>query len=307
MKIGFIKLGLKTYFNKCGSGQGSNHELVTIFELFKKNGHNCFMISGSDKYEKYEDVNSLDYIFMFNGPSTLYLGKRTVMLANYFQPYVDLINNTKTPYIYFLTDNRKEYKISINSNFKRKPNLILSQEKENYGHLEKIILIGQKKKENKKDIKFAMLLNDTKPKRTKDALKFIEWMEEGEIRGIWKKKESKWLKEPIEEDNVNDYLSKVKYTVNITTDYWWINQKYYEYILNDVICFHYLTDGSGLAMKTNDFRQVMDEIELEEKIDKLEANENLYNEVLNKQREEIKDSYLDGSFIYNFINDKLKK
>jgi len=276
MKIGFIKLGLKTYFEKCGTGQGSNHELVTLFNLFKQNGHECVMISVSDKYEKY--TGKVDYIFIINGPSTIYKKDSSCMFRNYFAPFVDLINNTT----------------------------IFTQKKENYGHLEKIILIGNKTTKQEKDIKLGILLNNTNKKRSSKVLDLLDWLEYGEIRGNWKKETNKYLKESIPEDKVNEYLSRVKYTINITVNNKWVNQKYYEYLLNDVICFQFNSDIDNLCMEKDDFRRIKDEIELDEKIELLEKDEELYNKILIKQREEILESYSDGSFLYNFIFSKLK-
>lgn len=304
MKIGFAKLGLKTYFDKNGSGQGSNHELVSIFNKFKEKGHQCFMLTVSDKYDKYEK-NDLDFIFLFNGPlPTLESGRKLMMFKNYSFPIIDFINSNNIPYIYFWTDMR--YDITKN-NLIRQPNIILSQEKKNYGHLEKIILIGKNKKEiYNKDIKFGILMNSTSLKRDKSIMKFLNWLEFGEIRGNWKNKDNKYLKEPLKENEVCNYLSKVKYTINITTNSNWINQKYYEYILNNVICFQYNSDLDNLVMDKNDFRVIKDEIDLDEKIDLLEKDKNLYNKIIKKQQDELKDEYFNGEFIYNFIINRIK-
>ena len=303
MKIGFAKLGLKTYFNKNGSGQGSNHELVSIFNKFKEKGHECFMLTVSDKYDKYVK-NDLDFIFLFNGPlPTLESGRKLMMFKNYSFPIIDFINSNNIPYIYFWTDIRYDIR---DNNLIRQPNIILSQEKEYYGHLEKIILIGKIKKEiYYKDIKFGVLMNSTSPKRDKSIMKFLNWLEFGEIRGNWKNKYNKYLKEPLKENEVCDYLSKVKYTINITTNQNWINQKYYEYILNNVICFQYNSDLDNLVMDKNDFRVIKDEIDLDEKIDLLEKDENLYNKIIKKQQDELKEEYFNGEFIYNFIINKI--
>jgi hypothetical protein len=304
MRIGFVKLGLKTYFNKNGTGQGSNHELVSIFNLFKEKGHDCFMLSFNDKYEEYKEVDKLDFIFVFNGflPNTLETNMNMLK-----QPIemIKLINSCDTPYAYFWTDMR--YNIRENKII-RQPDLILSQEKEYYGHLEKIILIGKNKNDIKeKDIKFGVLMNSTSNKRDKEILNFLSWLEFGEIRGDWKKKENKFFKEPVKEDEINDYLSKVKYTLNITTNSDWINQKYYEYILNNVICFQYKSDLNNLVMEENDYRRVKDEIDLDEKIEQLEKAKDLYNEILEKQKNELKEEYFNGEFIYQFIINKINK
>lgn len=309
MKIGFIKIGLKTYFNGHGkSCQGSNHELTTLFELFEKNGHECHMVSASDKYEKYTDIENLDWLFVFNGPCTRY-NPTSIMQKSSFVPFLEIINNTKIPYIYFHTDARIDYDIIENKNFKRKPDIILSQEKENYGHLEKIILYNKELKEHKKDITVGVVMNDTDKKRSREMLKWLNWLDvsniKAEIKGKWKV-ENELNTGVLEEDKVNDYLSRVKYTLNLTVNPLWVNQKYYEYVLNDVICFQYRSDLDNLIMPENDYRRVIDEIEFDEKIQELEDNPELYEKVLQKQKDEIKKEYLDGSFIYEFVLKKME-
>lgn len=307
MKIGFFKLGLKTYFEQDKSKtEGFNHELTDIFDIFQKKGHECVMLSVSDKYKKYEGTD-LDFIFLFNGPTpTTESGRKMMMFKNYSFPIIDFINSNNIPYVYFWTDAR--YDIRINPLFKRYPNLILSQEKENYGHLEKLILYGKSKQELKeKDIKFGILMNETDKKRSQEVLKALSWLDYGELRGNWKT-QSKFLKEPIQEKEVSNYLGRVKYSYNLAVNQNWVSQKYYEMILNNVICFYKNYDEKGLIIPRNiDIRRIKDEIDLEEKINFLEVQPTLYKSIIERQQEELKEEYFNGEFIYQFIINKISK
>ena len=301
MKIGFIKLGLKTYFKKNGSGQGSNHELVDIFNIFKNKGHECFMISGSDKYECYVDIKNLDYIFVFNGFLPTTLDAKINMMKQPTDMY-KILNGYDVPYIYFWTDVRYDIK---NIKVVRQPNIILSQEQENYGHLDKLILYKKKKKLlDKKTNKFGIVMNDTEPKRSKEVLKTLGWLGYGEIKGKWKNK-NKWLTGELKEEEVNDYLASTKYSYNLATNHEWVSQKFWEMLLNNVICFYKNYDKNNLIIPKNDYRLVRDEIDVEEKIEELDKNVNLYLDFIKKQQNDLKEEYFNGNFIYNLIIKKL--
>lgn len=304
MRIGFAKLGLKTYFNESKSKcEGYNHELLDVFDMFEKRGHECVMLSVSDKHEIYRGTD-LDCIFLFNGPlPKLESGRKYMLFKNYAFPIIDYINSNNIPYVYFWTD----YRYDIRENkLIRKPSIILSQEKENYGHLEKLILYGKSKQELvEKDIKLGILMNETEPKRSKEVLKALNWLEYGEIRGKWKNS-NKFLKESINENELNNYLSRVKYSYNLATNKKWVSQKYWEMILNNVVCFYKDYDEDKLCLSEHiDGLRVIDAIDLGEKIDKLENNEEEYKATIELQQNLLEEQYFNGDFMYRFILDKL--
>jgi len=304
MKIGFAKMGLKTYFNENKSKtEGFNHELCDIFDIFEKRGHECVMLTTSDKYKKYEGAD-LDYIFLFNGPiPTLESGRKYLMFKNYSFPIIDFINSNEIPYVYFWTDPR--YDIRENKLLNRKPEIILSQEMANYGHLDKLILYKKERQQIKdKDIFLGILMNDTNPKRSREILKTLNWLEYGEIIGNWKKP-NKFCKNAINENKVNDYLSRVKYSYNLATNQNWVSQKYWEMVLNNVICFYKNYDNNNLLLGNKDYRRVKDEIDLQEKIEN--KDEELYEQIIKHQQLELKDDYFNGEFLYQFIIKKLEE
>lgn len=306
MKIGFYKMGLKTYFEQDKSkSEGFNHELCDVFDIFKNKGHECVILSVSDKYPKYEG-SDLDYIFLFNGPTpTLESGRKYMMFKNYSFPIIDFVNSNEIPYVYFWTDPR--YDIRENELFKHQPQLILSQEKEYYGHLDKLILYGKERQQIKeKDILLGVLMNDTNKFRSNEVLKTLNWLEYGEIRGDWKIP-NKFLKSPLNEKEVGYYLSRVKYSYNSATNPNWVSQKYWEMVLNNVVCFYKNYDKDGLLILEQDFKRVKDEIDLQNKIEFIEKDLNVYNELINQQKTELKDEYFNGEFLYKFITKKLEE
>ena len=307
MRIGFIKFGLKTYFESNGSGQGSNHELVDIFDIFEKQGHQCFMISGSDKYEKFTDIESLDYLFVFNGPWTKYEGKGIIILEKYFKPYLEIINNTKIPYIYFWTDPDAKYDIRTNKLFNRQPSYILSQEKEFYGHLDKLVFYNKQPINQEKTVFLSTLMNNTNNKRSKLILKYYNFLELWyknllEIRGNWGKETNKYLKESIKENEVINYLSTCKYGLNINKNPKWVSQKFNEYLLAGTICFYKDYDEDCLVLPQDNFQRIRHENDLIDKIQYLEKNPEKYQELIKEyQTTLIKPEYITGQIVYKTI------
>jgi len=298
IKIGFIKFGLKTYFNSNGTSQGSNHELVDIFNIFKERDYNCKMISVSDiEYNKDEEV---DIYFVFNGPITKYNLEGTEIFRNYTKPMVDILNNSNKKWLYFWTDPRKEYDIRDNPNITNKNYIILSQEKQFYSHLEKIIMYNKKPIQKQKENKLCIIMNDTNPKRTKECLKLNNLNFDIEVYGKWKT-ENKNLKEKLEESEVIKKLSTSKYSWNMATNKKWVSQKYYEMLLSGTLCFFQHYDEDNLILDKDDFRRIEDWFDIDIKIDKLNKNPELYNSLIKKQNEELKEEYYNGDFIYNII------
>lgn len=313
MKIGFIKLGLKTYFNKpAPHGQGSNHELVDVFNIFKERGHECFMISNSDIGPAWGPKTDLDYIFVFNGPlcpgyeSKMNMFAGTIMALTFLKTH-------KIPWVYFWTDPRKDYDIRSHQIFKdNPPQIILSQEKEFYGHLDKLIMYHQKPLNAPKEIFLTALMNHTDPKRSKYLVNLMNhvslWYAASdgmEIRGNWKKETNKFLKDPIPENEVIDYLSKVKYAINIGKNPKWVSQKYWEMILAKTICFFINYDEDNLVMAHTDLGRVKDEQDLVNKIQMVEDNPYVQKRIYEIMDQIILPSYLNGDFMYDIINNKI--
>jgi hypothetical protein len=311
MKIGFIKFGLKTYFNKDGnSNQGSNHELVDVFRIFEERDHECIMLSNNDIDENWlENQNQdFDYIFVFNGLTTNNFSSKMNMFQGSIESmkFLDSISGN-IPWVYFWTDPR--YDLEKNVLFKKfPPSLILSQEPEHYGHLDKLILYKKEvPKLINKDIKFGILMNETgEIVRRKALFDVINWLKTEkipyEIKGKWSP-----IASPIAESEVQPYLNRVKYSFNVGKDKNWVSQKYWEMILSGVICFYNNYDDHALLLSTGSPLRVVDGIDVVNNVKKFEERDHLYSSGIILQESQIKTTYLDGSFIYGVIMEKLKE
>lgn len=302
MRIGFAKLGLKTYFNKDAGCQGYNHELLSIFKIFEDRGHECVMLTVNDKYELYKEYKKLDFIFVFNGPLSIKKREeqKMVMLLNYTHNVYDILNdNPDIPYIYFWTDPRYDItKIKV----VRQPNIILSQEKEYYGHLDKIILYGKQRR--KKQIKykmFSILMNKTKDARTKKMVDIYNQLSKTHPIGIIG--DFKELNgSPIEQTKIQDYLDTVEYCINVGKKSNWVSQKYWEMSLSNVICFQSNYDDDCLLMEKDDLRRINDWLDIEINLGQIEQKKDLF---LTQLQYELKDEYFSGDFIYSVIKEKI--
>lgn len=305
MKIGFIKFGLKTYFDKTGTGQGSNHELVDVFKIMEHYGHECRMMSNSDRPSFKSDP--VDMIFVFNGPlcpgyeSKLNMFQGTVESLKFLKQY-------KIPWVYFWTDPRKDYDIRNHEIYKdHKPFDILSQEKTFYGHLDKLVMYGQKLQDAPKSVFIGALMNHTDPKRSKrlvDLMNHLDlWYDKEvcEIRGDWKKETNRWLRTPIPENEVLQYLAKVKYAINIGKNPLWVSQKFWEMILAKTFCFYENYDSDNLVLPYNDVRRFNNEHGLTQVIQMLEITPKAYEISIEEQTKWILPEYLNGDFIYDII------
>jgi hypothetical protein len=309
MKIGFIKLGLKTYFEKSGTGQGSNHELVDVFNIFQNNGHECHMLSNSDKYSQMK-IGKYDWIFVFNGFAPTTWQTNMNMFKGSLDSLTYLKEHKNIPYAYFWTDPR--YDISKNPLFKEvPPTVILSQEPNHYAHLDKLILYHKDAPLIfAKDKFFTIMMNDTGEKeRKKSILNVTNWLQHEnykcDVYGNWPKNKELNARD-IPENEVSDYLSRYLYAFNAGKNPNWVSQKYWEMVLANVICFHTNYDISNLIMHPKDFKRVLDGIDVIDKIEQLQSNPELYEEIINAQKNELKSGYYTGEFIYQIIMEKIK-
>ena len=310
MRIGFIKFGLKTYFNKDGTGQGANHELVDVFHIMQNHGHECFMISNSDIDTAWHPRQDLDWVFVFNGLTPNTLDTKMNMFAGSVMAIQWLQTHKEIPWAYFWTDPR--YDLKKNPLFDSiPPKAILSQEPIYYAHLDKLILYEKDQPlPFKHDIFFSILMNNTGEKHRKKMVKdVINWLNQEklnyEIKGDWKK-DKDILGYPLEEKNVLPYLANVKYSFNVGKNPWWSSQKYWEMVISDVICFYWGYDEAGLVLEKDSWLRVRDGIDVIEKVKQLEEDPHFRTEVLMSQRKQLKAEYYTGEFIYQIIKEKCK-
>lgn len=310
MKIGIIKIGLliRDYgYHK----QGGDVEIINFIDIMSKE-HEVYIISSLDKKARFTKYNGedLDIIFVFNGPwstnnSSINIFKTSTL------PSLLFLNETKVPWVYIQSDNRKGYHPDTPQELTHKPIFtvgMLNQDYKKYWHFDKVNLYNFERKYGlEKDILFGVIMNDTDRKRTKKLEKVINWLK---VCDIQVEQRGKMGKDYIvlKENEVPEFLEKVKYTVNIAVEPLSTSQKIWEYMMAGVVCFLLDYDLQYNIVPKDHFIRVKDEYELAQKIDFLENNKEEYNKILEYQYS-LMEKYIDGSYLlkaYNYLMNKLK-
>jgi len=309
MNIGIIKFGLVIYdYGK--HYQGGDREIIGLYDILSKE-HNVFIISALDKKSQMKKYNGekLDIIFAFNGPWSKRNDQITI-LRNYTLPYIKFLNETTAPWVYIQSDNRKQYDSSYPSELLVQPAFnigMFTDSKKKYFDFDKVSIYNRPFNFNQeKEIQFGVIMNDTDIKRTKKLLNALKWMNicglKTDLKGKWN---NKYCSGVLSEEEVPEYLKKVKYTVNIAVEPLSTSQKIWEYIMNDVVCFCMDYDLQCNILPKDSYLRVKDEYELYNKIDELEKNKNKYNEILTLQRSMLEE-YKDGSYILDKYNNLIE-
>lgn len=313
--IGIIKFGAVINENSF-KNEGSNNEIINFIDIMSKE-HNVFIVSSLTKNSRFNKYNGekLDIIFAYNGiwsttNTTKFGGKTLNCFELYTYPSIEFINECQTPWVFFNSDVR--YKLSTPKELKRMPNYHIGLYEEGnmkYEHFDKIHCYKYKRNNGfEKNIEVGIIMNDTNRLRTDILKAFRTWCNSlsWNIKGKFK--------EPIKdntgfllENEVFDFLKNVKYTLLIASDYLSTTQKLWECIANDVICFLYRYDAQCNNINAGSFLRVKDEIEFEEKVKLLNNDDKLRNEILEHQRSQLKESYIDGSFILSHYTKLIEK
>lgn len=310
MNIGIIKMGLVIYdYGK--HPQGGDVEIINFIDILSKE-HSVYIISSLDKKARFNKYNGeeLDIIYVFNGPWTTDNSAITIF-RNYTLPNLLFLNETKVPWVYIQSDNRKTYHPSTPKELTHQPIFtvgMFNEDYKKYWHFDKVNLYGFERKYGiEKSILFGVVMNDTDPKRTKKLKRVVKWLEACKIPVTLRGKMGK-NSIVLKESEVPEFLEKVKYTVNIAVEPLSTSQKIWEYMMAGVICFCMDYDMQYNIIPEGHFLRVKDEYELEQKIQLLENNRDDYSRVLEYQYDLMK-AYTDGSYflkIYNYLMKRLR-
>lgn len=318
MNIGIIKFGGVINENKF-KVEGGNKELTNFIDIMSKE-HNVYIISKLDKKSKYKPYNGekINIIFAYNGQwsrhNTSKFGHKTLMMfENYTYPSIEFLNKNKDiPWVFMNSDIK--YKIETPTELEHLPEYhigLYNNGNIKYEHFDKIHCYGyQKNWDNIDKEGVGIIMNDTHNHRTKKLMSFISWCKHYNINFDVKGKYKKIFEEntgQLKEDGIFDYLKTKKYGLIIASDKQSTTQKIWEYIANDVIVFLYDYDTQYNNVSEDSFLRVIDEIDFESKIELLEKSEDKYKEVLEMQREMLKDSYISGEFILEHYNNLIEK
>ncbi len=121
------------------------------------------------------------------------------------------------------------------------------------------------------------------------------------IYGIWKQdwhNKYSQFKGPIKVTQINDFISKSKYTLLGVTATGWITAKFWESILNGVIPFMFDYDTQHHS-KVREFLWVKSPKDFAEKIFEVEKDPELYKDIINELQGKLKDDFFNGKHINN--------
>lgn len=316
MNIGIAKFG--TVINETDGLKNKIGHMIEVFNLIDilSKEHNVYIINKLNKPIKYKAYNGerLDKLIVFNGPigtnNTTKFGHKTLqMLERYTWPVIDFINNFDGDWVYLQPDNRYTLK-RINSNeLKKQPmKTITLKGDDDYFGLDKLWMYQRRfEKDIVKDVDFGFMYNDTKPRRTKVLKEFLTALEMwdfsiktyGNIHGLTNPQGS------VEEADYINHFKKFKSTVNIGTDRLQVTPRIWDSFMYDVIGFIHEFDMGFKVVPYDHFLRVRDGYELADKIELLIKDKNALKNILEFQRSQVKDEYLDGSYILRKFNDEV--
>jgi len=300
MKIGLYKPYVQVYFKEnTADHAGWSFEVVNLAKILAKNGHTVDILSDTD-------LTFFDYANILPAPlSSISSNCKYDRIFAFCGTMNDAVHHDILK-CRGLTDRFD----LIYTDYKLKPfaynifDRIYTQTKNvyAYGALEKLVLFDSKfiEKNAVKDIEFYF--GGTERDRLYDIIEYI-WRPEV----TWHGKSQFFQK--------NDYISysenyslikRAKYSIVIMDSAYnnvgWVTPRYYENILNDVICFvDNKCDRNNMLVTKHDYRRVGSYFELRDKIKQIDASPLKRESILEKQRQEILPEYLDGSYIYNLL------
>lgn len=319
MNILLCKLGttLKDYDSAMDNSIGHMKEVFYTKEILEKQ-HNVYMFANKnskiDEKIKYNN-QPIDKIVVFNGPlsknNTTKFGQKTLqMMERYTYPVIELINNTTCNWYYMNPDLRYHMRHRL-VELQREPKRIVTLFGDDDFGLDKLWLYKNNFREYvHKDVFFGLHYNPTNQRKTKVINKILDLVDgEGhyvELRGKYKEGTKHW-NGVLYENSYLDWLKNVKYNVCIGNRPNQITSRIWDSYFCDVASFIYDFDTDYKVVPKDDFMRVNNIEQVLEKIKILENDYILYEKILKKQRDRIREEYIDGSYILNKYNEMFKE
>ena len=338
LNIGITKFG--SVMNETRGLNNSSGSMLEVFNLVNilSKQHNVYFTNNLRKPQTFKHWNNepLDILLVFNGPVSKNndpaRGHPVLeMFKGYGLPVIRTINALECPYIYIMPDVRyKITRISPEELHRWPSKTVTLLGDEDYVGFDKLWMYNRKINTHdtleglnkffnsaddyeNKSIVFGLMYNDTNNRKTKMLFNFIEELKKYNITTDLK---GKFKNPPPEnsgvlmESSYYDWLKKVKYTVHIASKPLQITTRIWDGFLNGVIGF--LTDfdeGFKVIPKDHFLRLTSSNKvkELADKINILENNIALYNELLEYQYSLVKEEYLNGEFILNQFNNMFEE
>lgn len=270
----------------------------------------CFLFSGT--VSPNTNIPDVNYKKTALKKGKKEIAKTLYCFANYVGPIYNYLNETQIPWILVSHDPRynKQGQDLLNT-----PEKILSQfncdhvqqhlnnfeEQEyvketipcEYAGMERTTSIGLDVKEIrnfilKKDILFSVVLNQGRLGHSRYPLLKEYVLDNLDLDEI--KIAGKWDEEILENDErfigpvkfaeLREYISRIKYTFIIPIAPGWVTSKYIEMFSLGVIPFFHSTYDTQFNLDVPDYLRVNSAEELKERINELENNKEMYNEIL---------------------------
>lgn len=299
-----------------------------IEQYFKKN--NIHIDGGIIMSGLISSVNIPNRIYKTRDKSTKEFAKPLETFANYAAPMVHYLNDSQIPYLVISPDpryislGRDCFNVPVKSlsqfkgTFKYNhiidyinQNQVKSDIKTDYNSIETTFLIDKKKQDIKtKTKKMMIVLNEggnggllRGPMLKEYVLNYIN---DVEIYGKWS---DEWMtdnrfKGPKKFIELQPLLEEVKYSFIIPIDKGWTTAKIWEMIHYNIIPFmhpYYDSQRNLDSLGLPDFIRVKNPKDLYDKINMLENDESLYEELLNQCKSMLKDSFYNGSYLNNVV------
>jgi len=299
MKIGIYKPYKTIYFDSLVNDYaGWSREVVPIAQIFAERGHQIYMLSKTDlKKNQYKNIyntctaHQLDRIFFFNGgreknkPNVLEELKLKTNRLDLLLTDLKLVPDRLELFNNIYTHSKRMYKYGG-----------LAESSSMYNAVFEPLDIVVKRKNIKYYFAGAM------HSRLIDFFEYV-WRPDCLIHG---KAEILNLNNRIGYAECIKVQKKSKYSIVIADIEYnkrgFITPRYFDNIVNDIISFvDYKYDPDEIFIKKNDWRRVESYLELNNKMNFLEKNPKKYFKLLQKQRAEVKKSYITGQFTYSLL------
>jgi hypothetical protein len=266
------------------------------------------------------------------------LKKTFYVYSRYAGVYLNFLNQTNIPWLMLYTDPRTMNKWTIRD-MCNKPHTIMSQYSEKqtlysyakdpsnytevvakdydikYSGIETAVLIGQENRrgkfdKNTKSIEMTILCHEGAPSRYNQLNEYIlESMPDVSIYGKWDHSETildDRFKGAIKFNELANVLRSTKYTFLIPILDGWCTAKFWEMIHLGVIPFLHPTYDTQMNIKCPDFLRVNSPQELYEKIEMLNEDEDLYDEITSQLNDMLTPELYSGKMVNNMIVNWIK-
>jgi len=254
------------------------------------------------------------------------------MTKNYSTPTINWLNQSDVPWIELINDPR--YNKAQSRDFISEPIASLSQFDYKYNHsriksfedqdkidvehnvtysgIETVFCIDREYPDItsiEKDTSLTIVLNEGKPSRYNMLKEWIlDYSDDVEIYGKWDCEEAeadKRFKGSIKLDQVQEKITRSKYTFIIPIRKGWVTSKYIEMIHAGCIPFFHPTYDEQYHLDVPDILRVRSPKQLYDAIDILESEPEVRIEVLKELQKVLKEEYYNGGFINELIMKKI--